>query len=72
MELDEQEKLLEQLAPKKAVRKRKKHIKPIPRKKWCQNCLKRRVKFHHYYCEPCWQELHGGKKPEIEEEDIQF
>jgi len=38
----------------------KKWIKPIS--KICQRCQKRRVLYHHKYCNPCWDFLHGKDK----------
>jgi hypothetical protein len=43
----------------KAKTKRKILRRPVPRTKWCVRCKKHRVKYHHYYCEKCWREVHG-------------
>jgi hypothetical protein len=49
--------------------KKKKRKLPVPKRKWCQNCEKHRVKFHHYLCENCWKLIHKSRE-EIREEDI--
>lgn len=53
-------------------KKKKKRIKPIPRRKWCQNCMKHRVKFHHYYCQWCYDKVHKTPQEKIEIKDTNF
>jgi predicted amidophosphoribosyltransferase len=48
------------------MKKKKKRKKPIPKVKWCKNCGEHRVKYHHYYCEKCWKELHFPEEKEKE------
>jgi len=57
----------EGIPPELLKTKKRKRNKPTPLRKWCQNCGERRVRYHHYYCERCHEELH--KTPQEKKED---
>ena len=48
---------------KKSFTKIEGQIKPI--EKWCLRCGNHRVKFHHKFCNGCWEEIKKQKEQEI-------